>query len=204
MKKLFLSALMCLCCSFILGQTYYYKYLYWVEKETEVKHSVTNPESNNKYVTFVNNKSMCYFSDANGAMSESESGSGIGFHPLIWSGGVKYSYQGYQNGMHVYMSIKTYSECSPFYSPYANVNEDGVYHKTYDIKKYIYFNNDFTRMNTWEDPLYYVYECRTSNFIKAAIDRYVGYNAREHLTSIQVYEKSLTPQERQKNPGKMY
>lgn len=204
MKKLILCALMCLWSALSNGQTYYYKYLHWVEKETGVKHSITNPEKNNTYITFVNNKSICYFSDSQGNLSEKESGSGIGFHPPIWSGGVKYSYQGYKNGRHVYMSIQTTSECSPFWSPYANVNEDGLYHKVYDTKKYLYFNDDYTRLNTWTDPIYYVYECKTSNVVKAAIDRYTSYNAREHSTSIGVYVKTQSPLTTVLDPDVLY
>lgn len=67
MKKLLLifSFVLIGSCVSSFAQTHTYRYLYTVNRETEVKDK-TFVDGTKKYITFTNGKSFCYESDQNG------------------------------------------------------------------------------------------------------------------------------------------
>lgn len=199
MKKLFIITLMCVSCSFLIGQTYFYQFEFFVNSETGVKGCPTNPTKLNKYITFTNNKQICYISDENGIATEKESSSGIGYGAARWVGGVKYNYIGEKNGRYIYEAIETMSS----YGGSGNVytGERGGYFKVYDRKKYLCFSSDYSRLNSWSDPYYYLYPTPNNTIIKMEMDVWRDANMKNQSYSIYVYNKSVSPKEKMSDPG---
>ena len=193
---------MCLCCSLVIGQTYFYKFEYFVDSDTEVRSGSSYPERLHKYITFVNNKSVCYFSDEKGIMTEKESTSGIGYAPPIWSGGAKDQYQGLKNGKHVYEAVTTYSQSGGPGNVYTG--EPGGYFNVYDTKKYLCFSQDYSRLNEWYDPYYYLYPEPNNTVIKMVMKTYRDSNMKHKSYQITVYTKAKSPTEERPNPGDVF
>ena len=167
MKKLFFSALMCLCCSFVMGQTYYYKQTTKVEKGTGVKSKGSNQ---GYYITFQNNKRTCYFSNADGIATIENSGYESTFGISTgrrYEGMSLYTYLGERDGLHEYMKETTY---------YANIpanysaGERGGYYPMSKNRTYLYFSPSYDRVNEWTDPKTYIVESSSneSQIVKAA------------------------------------
>lgn len=208
MKKIFVFLLTMICCNIIIGQTYFYEFECFVDSETGVKRGSSSPSDLHKYITFTNNKSICYFSDEKGNATGKEhnyySFSIYSLKSEILDGGVKYYYKGIENGSYKYEAITTYSTMYRKYSIY-DTREDGLYHKIYDKKKYLYFNSDYTRANEWEDPYYYVYNApQTSQLARSDIEMYRKMNNQKRQSSITVYNKAVSPEERKKSPSTFY
>lgn len=196
MKKVFILFWSVFCCVALIGQTYFYEFECFVDSDTGVKSGSSNPASLHRYITFTNNKSVCYFSDEKGLATGKESSSGIGYLPPMWQGGVKYKYTGTKNGRYVYESIETYSMYG-----YGNMytGEQSGYFKIYDTKKYLYFSSDYSRVNAWTDPYHYMYSAPNNNAIKMTMNIYREANTKNTSYTITVYNKTKSPEERKKN-----
>lgn len=90
----------------VSAQTYYYKYLFSVNKDGA---KFKDQFLVGKYITFVQNKACCYDSDANGNVPSYSD-------PSV--PGVIHKYEGTQNGKFVYEGFFTYY----FNSDYSRVN----------------------------------------------------------------------------------
>jgi hypothetical protein len=104
MKKtlLLFTLLMAFVCNESLGQTFFYKYMYTVNKETGAKSKKTTSLGTfDIYVTFTNNKQFCYISDKDGMSTK--------------YGGETLSYQGCKNNIYDYMSKSAYTPERHFY-----------------------------------------------------------------------------------------
>ncbi|MBO5594928.1 MAG: hypothetical protein J5931_10040 [Prevotella sp.] len=78
-----------------MSQTYYYKYLYTVNKKTGAKSSPGDGKTG-MYITFTNNKSHCYHSDKNGNVYKSNRGP---YAPATDELMEVYNYEGSNNGI---------------------------------------------------------------------------------------------------------
>lgn len=127
MKKLLFFFLLAFCVETAVGQTYYYKYLYHVNKDTGVKTKFSSFEKQGGiYITFANNKSNCYESDKDGFKGQYSS---------------VHKYKGTNNGRHTYYhNFKDDDPNNPFFQQ-----------PWYDIPSYYYFSSDFKRLNRWSD-----------------------------------------------------
>lgn len=158
MKKIFLSLIVLFAgCNMVDAQTYYYKIISKVNPDTGVKSSY----SNSMYITFTNNKNVCYESDKSGNIKPNRmaefgkdgatgrmgyvSHTVYGFFGPITSApspaaiyrkcdGV-FRYSRYINNMYEY---KCY-----YYDYYFPLDQD----KSGDGYLYIYFSKDYQRIN---------------------------------------------------------
>lgn len=125
-----------------MSQTYYYKYLYTVNKQTGAKSSPGDGKTG-MYITFTNNKSNCYHSDKNGNVYKPNRGP---YAPATDERMEIYNYESSNNGILVYRQTKvelgfgmaaggwgTYS----FSSDYNRMNSNlAMYDLANDIKVY--------------------------------------------------------------------
>lgn len=123
MKRIFILLFFVSCISVVFGQTYYYRYLYHVDKDTGVKTKKESwVKSGGVYMTFTNNSSYCYMSDKDGFR--------------VKYGGDSYRYIGNDNGRLTY---------------YHSLRDTGnIFMQNYPLC-YYYFSTDFSRLNTWND-----------------------------------------------------
>lgn len=129
MKKVALLLSICIFgCANIYAQTYTYRYLYTVAKQTEEK-SKTFGVNYKKYVTFTNNKSFCYFSDQNGIKSSDMISRGEGYN--------EYHYQSGTNGICSYKSTETFYTI--YFGKKVPIGEPSVC--------YMNFSTDYERLN---------------------------------------------------------
>ena len=122
MKRFILMVLFVLCVSSAYGQTYYYKYVCHVEKNTGAKSKMDAfVKEHGFYITFTNGKSYCYRSDANGIKTQYSD---------------THKYIGNDNGrLTYYFSYR--DSGNPFMQNYP--------------KSYYYFSSDYSRLNMWSD-----------------------------------------------------
>lgn len=166
MRKLFVFALLGLSIG-LCAQTYCFKKEFMVDKNTGVKMKTDN---STVYITFQNNKSRCYFSDAEGITVRESNGLESIFGALTgrsYEGENYYVYQGKQDGLHVYKETATWSS---YVTPNYSIGERGGYIPMYRKLEYLYFNDAFDRVNLWTDPQYYFIEgsSNESPTVKAA------------------------------------
>lgn len=209
MKKVLLFLIVFHLSSAIHAQTFCYQQTMKVEKETGVKSKGSN---NYSYITFQNNKSSCYFSNADGTTT-SESSGYVSYFGMStgerYEGRNYYVYKGEENGLHVYMAEETtYSYINPNY--YSG--ERGGYYPMSKRRVYLYFNTSYDRMNEWSDPKTYLVESSSSDspILKAArAGTAMGASAGQSIsggstTYIFVYEKRNSPSDSSKNPTIFY
>lgn len=140
MKKtlVFLAVLM-LCCVGVSAQTHTYKYLFTVNTDTGVK-SKTFGDSYRVYVTFTNNKRLCYQSDQNGVRMSDIISRGEGYN--------EYHYESIANGILSYKSTE--------------VNYAIYFGKKVPVGKpiivYMNFSTDYERLNWIVGTYAHVYE----------------------------------------------
>lgn len=193
----------------IHAQTYCYQQTLKVEKETGVKSKGSNKYC---YITFLNDKSSCYFSNADGTTTSESSGviSNFGFSTgQRYEGRNYYVYKGIENGLYVYMAeTTTYSYINPnLYS-----GERGGYYPMSKSRVYLYFNTSFDRMNEWSDPKTYLVESSSSDspILKAArAGAAMGTDAGTSIaggstTYIFVYERTTPPSDGSDRPTIFY
>lgn len=207
MKELLLTTLFTLIVgTSITAQTYCYKLLSYVDKETGVKSKASEAYY---YITFQSNKSSCYFSDKNGNSTINSSGYASNFtNSNKYEGKNYYVYKGVDNGRYVYE--ETVIEYQYVY-PNITMGEWGGYYPYIKKKKYLYFSQNFERLNEWQDPEVYYIES-TNQTVKAAQTGYAigtGIVKRNNggtiKTTIYVYEKSSEPVDKKiSNPTMMY
>lgn len=128
MKKAVLLFVLCLSfATTVKAQTWWYKYLYTVDKQTGMKKNPGNG-SGGMYITFTNEKRHCYQSNKDGTLWKPENN----LYASAYDDQVSvYNFVGTQNNMHVYRqtSIRmTYM---------GNVGGWGTYT----------FSTDFSRLN---------------------------------------------------------
>lgn len=138
MKKIYLiSVFLVIAVAYGYSQTYYYKTVAKIDKDG-VK---SKPESNTfkgRYVTFNDNKSICYISDEKGYKYKYDYGSYGG-------GGISYAENFYfrktQNGTNVYESkeLRTRTENIP-YPPFMKTTTEEVWSGSF-----YYFSSDFSK-----------------------------------------------------------
>lgn len=123
MKRFFLLAFFAFCVSTAFGQTYYYKYLYHVDKDTGAKSKNQSfVKEGGCYMTFTNGQNNCYRSDKDGFKMQ--------------FGSETYRYIGSDNGRLVY---------------YFSYRDSGnIFMQNYP-KNYYYFSTDYSRLNMWSD-----------------------------------------------------
>ena len=133
MKKLLMISIMLFIGAVSMSaQTYYYKYLYTVDKESGVKKSKGSGWG--EYYTFTNNKNHCYKSDKEGNISYVK-GYNLDANSIMERITV-YNYESTQNGMHIYRQTKVETGGYGFI-PRNVWGGTGIYT----------FSNDFSRMN---------------------------------------------------------
>ncbi len=123
MKRFLLLALLFFCVNVAFGQTYYYKYVYSVDKNTGVKsRAEAFVKEGGLYITFTNGNNYCYRSDKDGFKTQ--------------FGGDTYKYIGSDNGrLTYYFSLRDTG--NPFMKNYP--------------KCYYYFSSNYSRLNIWSD-----------------------------------------------------
>jgi len=105
-KLLMISAMLLVGALSVSAQTYYYKYLYTVDKQSGVKKNPGNGSSG-KYFTFSNNKANCYESEKDGTLYAPKYYGG--YNPTtnsIIDRIAVYNYTKTLNGMHIYQQTK--------------------------------------------------------------------------------------------------
>lgn len=130
-KLLILLSILMLCSVGASAQTYTYKYLFSVEKDTGVKKKHFK-EGHKRYITFTNGKSFCYNSDQNGVKKAQTS---FGFLPI--EGANEYHYDSNNNGIRLYKCI------TRSYTISAYGNKQIVTETVY----YYNFSSDYERLN---------------------------------------------------------
>lgn len=116
----------------VSAQTYYYKYLYTVDKQSGVK---KNPGSGwGQYFTFTNNKAHCYKSDKDGNISYVKGWNADA--NSIMERITVYNFIRTQNGMHIYQQTKVETGGYNFI-PKNTWGGTGTYT----------FSSDFSRLN---------------------------------------------------------
>jgi hypothetical protein len=126
MKKIIvLTVFLMLAVSYSYSQTYYYKVLAYIDKDgVKSKPSIKDKGS---YITFINEKRVCYFSDENGYVSK-----------VSKYGSEKYYFRKTQNGTHVYQTKEI------VFNPFAR----GLRGENQEVWRdiFFYFNSDFSKM----------------------------------------------------------
>ncbi len=176
--------------SVLNAQTYVYKHVYNVDKETEVK---SKGSQDYKYITFIKDKTTCYFSDKNGIVIDSEYNvvDVVGGRPILEGVKVVFNYQEKKDKYFVYkgtISKKFFGET--LYAQY----------------RYLYVSFDFSRINLIKDDEEYFFTVYNS-MAKAYQDGIkVAKTAMGTKASpIEVYEKSEKPTEQKENiPMQLY
>jgi hypothetical protein len=120
MKRSLIFALLFFCANAIFGQTYYYKYLYHVNRTTGVKEKKWQGDNKGIYMTFTNGMQYCYQSDKDGL-------SGLNSEAHIYIGEdenkITYHYS-YKNTLFLEYLGNSYYNFSPDYSRLNWWNED--------------------------------------------------------------------------------
>ncbi len=205
MKRNLLLLLMALVCMPFYAQTYCYKLVSTVDKQTGVKSKATTEYV---YLTFQNGKSSCYFSDEDGNSSKASSGLNTSFGVSTgtkYEGENYYTYQGVDNGRYVYLKVvTTYTYIPANY--YAG--ERGGYYPMSQKKEYLYFSQSYDRINQWTDPKSYLVKSSggESQLVSAARSGWAMGSSYGNSTNstIYVYEKTTSPTEQTDNPTMMY
>jgi hypothetical protein len=138
MKKVFLSLMFLAAvaaCSY--SQTYYYKAVASFDKDgAKVK-----PVTKGKYITFTNNRSICYVSDANGYRIKIPYIPSYGTIGTSEEAGYNFYFKGTQSGTHIYQTRKvTYGYGIGTQETWAN--------------EYYYFSTDFNKMQHHDNSYY--------------------------------------------------
>lgn len=132
-KLLMISALFLVGALSVSAQTYYYKYLFTVDKQTGVKKS-PGSGSTGDYFTFTNDKAHCYKSDKNGNISYVK-GWNLDANSIMERISV-YNFVRTQNGMHIYQQTEVVTGGYNFI-PKNTWGGTGTYT----------FSSDFSRLN---------------------------------------------------------
>lgn len=201
--KLFFIFIVCACFN-IEAQTYCYKITMCVEKETGIKRKGYD---NYYFITFINNKRNCYFSDKDGNTTTNSSSSSSLFYnpyPNKYEGENYYTYKGVEDGYYVYEEVVT---TFSYVSPNLYMGERGGYYSTSKRYKYLYINKNYDRINEWTDPEIYNVSASSSDSqaLKAmkmgmAIGSNIAPKNPNRKTTIYVYERTTAPQEKTKSP----
>lgn len=205
MKRIVLLLIAFVVCLALSAQTYCYQQTQRVEKDTGVK---TKGSDKYCYITFINNKACCYFSDKDGTTTEEPAGYTSMFGVSTgqrYEGKNYYRYQGKENGLYAYKAETTYYSMIP-----ANyyMGERGGYYPMYTKRSYLYFNSSFDRINAWDDPKTYVVSNSSSDsqLVRAARAGFAmgtSYGTTSN-TYIYVYEKRSAPSDSSDNPTVFY
>lgn len=204
MKRVLLFFLVVCAYSSVVAQTYCYKITMCVEKETGIKRKGYD---NYHFITFINNKRNCYFSDKDGNTTTNSSSSSSLFYnpyPNKYEGENYYTYKGVEDGYYVYEQVVT---TLSYVSPNFYLGERGGYYPTSKQYTYLYINQNYDRINKWADPeIYNVSESSSdSKALKAmkwgmAVGSNLAPKNPNRKTTIYVYEKTTAPQEKTKSP----
>ncbi len=138
MKKFFIFAMFIIAYSINVGaQTYCYKYLYTVDKETGVRGKDYISEV---FITFAHNKNTCYQSDEDGIKKVRSHGFNY-YNPCVTTGENEYTQTSIYNGIITYTSAivircgmvtsEPRYEYILFSDDYQRLNEDRGFGKIY-------------------------------------------------------------------------
>lgn len=132
-KLLMISAMLLVGALSVSAQTYYYSYLYTVDKNTGMKKK--KEFMSGMYITFTNNKAHCYKSDKNGTLITPKTYNSTA---NTWLEQIAvYNFTRSQNGIHFYQQTEVSTSMGNFSLMPQTVGGTGLYT----------FSNDFSRMN---------------------------------------------------------
>lgn len=210
MKRVFIFLILSASTNLCLhAQTYCYQHTITVEKETGIKNKGSEKFH---YITFVNNKRSCYFSDENGNTIQQSSGRITGFGGTYtgqsYKGENYYVYKGEKDGLYVYEEEVVYMS---YVYPNIYMGERGGDYPMYTKKSYLYFNTSYDRINVWEDPQQYLISSSNSDSqsVKAmrmgySIGSSVAPSSGDRKTYIKVYERKSIPKTSSQSPTIFY
>lgn len=189
----------------LFAQTYCYKKVAKVDADTKIKVAV---DESFHYITFINHKGSCYFSNQNGITIKESSGrkQTIGVDYETYDGENYYVYCGEENDRFVYVKTVTWS----FYvQPNYYVAGSGRLYPYVKKKAFLYFSKSFDRVNEWEDPNDYWIPSNNEIVIARQNGGKLGKETARNIIGkfvsyIYVYEKASEPVIKSNAPNIMY